>query len=1122
MGCAIELLAGPSRRAKTETLLELCRERIRDGREDSFLFLVPSHERAGQVEDLLASETAHGFFRPFVGTFNRLIQSLYNMVGGRGAPISNAAKSVLIQNILLSHPDRFPYLSAGRAGEPFPGLIAQLCDSVSDFKRNLIDPDALDGRIAGLPRPQQPAAGELASIYRAYQELLRTHGLMDDEGVFWLLLEELGRDQEPPALDRFDLLLIDGIHDLTVAEERVLRGLMQVVGRTVVSIDHWPSAGPLGRASQAFRDALVDAGAKPMARRGLARVPAPAFAPAFEAHLFARPSTLTEPWPCEGAIAVLRCADRQHEVKTVAEAIRGLADDKGDGLDLSRVCVAVPRLSDYVQLVRELFPRYGIPFQVAGGLPLDQAPAAAAAVQALRVVIDGYQRRDVVNLLRSPYLRFQPTGASQALDGSRSDWLSREAGVIRGRGEWAAALERFAEELRRQIADIEAGKGDEAERGDSANRADHLRGTLERTEAILPGLLELLDVLSQLEGDHEPEAFRSRLVDVLSRLEFQQQVVAGYTLGLEPADVRRDAVALGRFWRCVDSVVFSLRFAQRPSHGIEHYHDMLASALAETLYQPERPGSGVRVAGVRDTRALDVDHLFLAGMVEQGFPRARGYDIFFSESSKRHVGLKVDPDPGDEDRYLFYQCLVRPAESVTLLWPEKVQGQDALRSPFLDELMRISDVEAEAPLASQAPFTVADFHIDLGRRLSAARPSAAGRKEALALLTGWAEEQPDQARSLVRNLAIRDERKRTDSLSRFQGWIVGDGARPRLADLWPPARPFSVSQLESYGRCPFAFFAERVLRIAQPEEPSEDLSALTRGDLVHQILRRYYVDRRGQGRTHLAEDDDLDREKRVIRELALGLMDSLGREGLWWEIDQERLVGREDGAGRPGLLPLFVETEAGDPSPCEPAFFEVPFGQVDYADALDDQLRLPELVLHRQGQPPVVLVGKIDRIDLAGARHALVMDYKTGSSIPGLQDTLEGVHLQMPVYLAAVQAGRPDWELVGAVYYKVRTVAEFGKAKPPLVPKPMWDLYHGDGPGKGGLKPEDFDFMLQVGQEWILDYAQWLRSGQFPPMCHPRNRACLSYCPYRSVCRVDPARMTPDRVWETQRRGPAE
>ena len=54
----------------------------------------------------------------------------------------------------------------------------------------------------------------------------------------------------------------------------------------------------------------------------------------------------------------------------------------------------------------------------------------------------------------------------------------------------------------------------------------------------------------------------------------------------------------------------------------------------------------------------------------------------------------------------------------------------------------------------------------------------------------------------------------------------------------------SPTTLEAYGRCPFQYFARRVLRLERLERPEEaaPVQALEWGRICHEILQRFYQD----------------------------------------------------------------------------------------------------------------------------------------------------------------------------------------------------------------------------------------------------------------------------------------
>ena len=54
-------------------------------------------------------------------------------------------------------------------------------------------------------------------------------------------------------------------------------------------------------------------------------------------------------------------------------------------------------------------------------------------------------------------------------------------------------------------------------------------------------------------------------------------------------------------------------------------------------------------------------------------------------------------------------------------------------------------------------------------------------------------------------------------------------------------REFSVSQLETFAKCPFKYFAERILQLQPIEEPTEEAQPLELGSVLHSILYEFYT-----------------------------------------------------------------------------------------------------------------------------------------------------------------------------------------------------------------------------------------------------------------------------------------
>ncbi len=274
-------------------------------------------------------------------------------------------------------------------------------------------------------------------------------------------------------------------------------------------------------------------------------------------------------------------------------------------------------------------------------------------------------------------------------------------------------------------------------------------------------------------------------------------------------------------------------------------------------------GGGVQVLSVTEARGRTFEHLFLAGMNRDLFPRTVREDPLLPDALRTvlagtfHDGVLPDVPVKrqgfDEERYLFAQ-LLSAAPAVTLSWQSADDdGRPLSPSPLVERLLAPGGAERQPPLyalpagrAARPPdehAILAGLHAPrghFGRVLPYAL--AAGR----ALLPGALRDSLDPKLLAAARLAVLDEidpDRRTPegraTRQRLGPWFgfVGDLASvstgdPRHGDLW-------VTHLEGMAACPWQTFLTRVLRLEPTPDPLEALpgvDALLLGNLVHAVL----------------------------------------------------------------------------------------------------------------------------------------------------------------------------------------------------------------------------------------------------------------------------------------------
>jgi ATP-dependent helicase/DNAse subunit B len=297
----------------------------------------------------------------------------------------------------------------------------------------------------------------------------------------------------------------------------------------------------------------------------------------------------------------------------------------------------------------------------------------------------------------------------------------------------------------------------------------------------------------------------------------------------------------------------------------------------------------------------------------------------------------------------------------------------------------------------------------------------------------------------------------------------GEGAEARLAsdivlDELAATPSFSPSALESYLACPFKWFLERVVGI-------EDLETVVDNRLLGQYLHKVLSDAYQELRTAHALPLTADR---------LGLAKSVAASGI------EALVDSEECPGTPAQRRL-VEYQLKSMTS---ALFAM-----EVAAANARLLEATELTVGgREGVDVggLTLRGRIDRVDSDGSGGLFVIDYKRGS-IPEKRKIGTAEGLQLPLYILALGAERPEQRVTGGVYVSPRKreraglllegCAEGGEAK-----SRACRLFDEDG----------MEQMLRAALGLAREAADGIRSGSIAPRA---DRKCPEWCALGPACR---------------------
>ena len=613
-----------------------------------------------------------------------------------------------------------------------------------------------------------------------------------------------------------------------------------------------------------------------------------------------------------------------------------------------------------------------------------------------------------------------------------------------------------------------------------------------------------------------PDAFQRYVDDLLKEGKVLQHIL-NPMLRKNREVVEGEIEAYRQFKRIVKELCSVLKSDGVESCSLDDYIAKLHHIARHTTYQnnPAPKSETVRIVPLGELRSLEFDTVFLGDFVEGRFPENYRPDPMLPENPYRNEEEQLH-----DNRFMFYGVLKSFRERLYLLTPKREGEANLIPSPFLGQLKAIATVEEmEAPNPAQGSETgfLSRYgdHVWTSPELST--------KEFPAEIA--------KMRPLINHVVkVEKSREQTHDHLAYEGILTAKTLSPASQKRLENRRNriYSVTELETYAKCPFQYFVNTVLKFSIKEDETEDeLSGLEKGSLLHDVLFEFYNNRRIGKRPPIGQCDE-----EVFKDAETQLNELLNRKATEQRnkrkeklIDANNLFWRSDIEKLRVALRKWLEAERTYGLAVLPHYFEVNFGQS--GGSTDSELNCPEPITIGD----VYMKGTIDRIDIGNGTFNIV-DYKTGSSTVRMPEILSGRSLQLPIYLQTAKKllemyGGAGLEPAAGLYHKIRldqckvelgigTKSENGVA---------YSNYNGKdwkpvGSRSGQLLADEiFDDRLARVSGYVQQYVDSISKGTFPLITRvetfvdseeegdtpitPKNKTePCNYCHYKRVCRV--------------------
>jgi ATP-dependent helicase/nuclease subunit B len=1084
----VEILLAPVGAGKTAFVLEQL-ARTLESQPFARIWVLVSGKRQEDAFRQRLIEKPDGrsvYFNVEFFTFYQLYHRLLNIAQQPPRMLDNAARFGLLRAILtdLKAQNQLPVY--GAIAET-PGFVRIMADFIYELKQNQVAPDKL------AQAAQSPKDHEIAAIYARYQDHLRQHELVDREGEGWLALEAL--KPNPHIARDVDLLLVDGYDQFTPLQARLLMQVAARARQTFITLTTVPEReDTIGRrfteAFEQLKRYSPDGLDVSVQTRSEAQETRPAALRQVLDQIFRRDF---QSCPAGENIVLIEAPDAESEAAAVLRRVKRVL---ADGARPDDVLIALRDWPRYAGHFATLGRAYGLPLALHGGEPLIQNPAVMLLLNIISLHETDFRRRDLLDVLRAPYLNVPGLGPEQA---DLLDRLSQQLIITGGASNWLEAITRAAQSG--ALADEEDSAAPEPLL--TADAARQLHDALATffaavTPPAAAPLAAYIHWLHALIGPDEPEDADDPPDSKSNPPEYTLSLPAGIRAGAVPEMVARDLAALDELTRVLRSLLAAETLLQtldssRTMNRALFLFELRAAVSSAAVNRGSTRTGRVLVTTVTDARGLPHRHVFIPGLSEGIFPAPLSEDPLYLDSERlalraREITLETQAERGADDG-LFYQLIGQARETLTLSRPTVQDGAPWVASHLWRGVTAV---------LSDAPAIIEAHRVRLGDVVPP--ESAASFGEALlALADGLNRPTPLPAAAQVYNWLLAEQpapwlrvdharrvelRRMARGLrhDRFSGRLRDAALIAQIADQLGPQRTWSASQLNEFGTCPFRFFARRLLHLEALEEPEDGLDQLKLGTIYHDILEQTYRELTRRGCWIVPEH--LDEALAVLREAAAPLLDAAPQrlgfaDNALWAQERAVLLRR---------LEAFIRADFSDDNPAakklnaparRPFAQELPFSEDGAPNAT--------IPIDLNGQTDYLRVrGRIDRLDETSA-GVIIIDYKSGSTAIPVDDMRSGRNYQMMVYLHAAEQ---------------ILAAQYGPNAPEILGGLFWHLRSRDASGALRLDEEGCAALAQA-QVHLGDLVAAARRGDFS--VRPRrldHGKCIHYCDYARLCRI--------------------
>lgn len=1005
---SLRIIYGRAGSGKSSFCLSEIKKQLEEGEALRHIIIVPEQFSFQAEKRLIKTLGASGINGVEVLSFGRMAYRVFGEVGGLVRKhINPAGRSILVYTIMNSLKDELRAFSKSAAQK---GLVNTLCNTISELKRYNVAPETIKRlELKGENGSLSDKLHDIGLIYEEFEKKLHSKYIDSDDDLA-LLAEKL---DQCTLFDGVEIW-VDEFSGFAPQEYKVLEKLIAKAGRVNVTLctDCLADDNPVPETDPFAPPKNASAKLKRLAEEANVPVEPPVALKSsggrkynkelafLEANIY---TYIHNTYKDETQNIILYEAPNIYsEVESVARDI--LRQCREEGLRYGDIGVIAGDLAQYEKIIRVLFKEYGIPCFIDRKKDISGHPIVLLVISALRIFTGNWSYEAVFR-----YIKTGLTGIGK----DEADMLENYvlANGIKGSGwlkeeDWNYRIDYSVE-----YSEI------------SQYEKDYLKKVNETRRKIAAPLLKLGQRVKRKSTGKE---MCIALFDFLCELGIPERLEKMVTCFREEGELTL-ANEYSQVWNLLLELLDQVVEVSGEDYiKLETFQELLSIGFAEYKIGLIPPAlDQVLVGSVERSKSHELKAMYVVGANDGIFPVPFKQEGILSDRDREAVGASgvvLAPDTRGrtfEQQYLVYSTLTSPSQFLRLSYCASDSEGRALRpSMIISRLKRIfPNIRCESGMTE--PGTVRRA----AELVSAPAPTF---NELVAFIRHRMEgREADPAWGDVLNWFSTNENWKEKYSRIMDGFKYTNQTLPinpdKVRKLYGGTIHTSISRLEKYVSCPFAYYAQYGLKAK--ERRIMKVSAPDLGSFMHKVIDLFS---RSVSEENLSWRE-LTRElcAAKVSEIVDGLVKDMS--GRMFQ-NSERYKYLSTRLKRVLARAVWLIAEHIRRGAFEPYGYEIGFGIGE---------KLPPIAVELPSGEMLMLNGRIDRLDCYDGEEGIyfrIIDYKSGSKQFKLADVYYGLQLQLVTYLDAVaenlSSGSEKPVLpAGMLYFKVDDPIVTGERK---------------------------------------------------------------------------------------------